>query len=346
MKETVLKELDGAGRDTYGILRDAPAALKADREVVLAAVANNGLALQFAAADVQADREIVLASVANDGYALLFAADALRMDREVVLAVVATDGGALQFAADALRADREVVGQAVATDADALQYADEALRSDDTVKSLAAGRDDAPADETRATFARRRGLADEALVPGTRLRIATHGDGAYERFERRQLGCNVHYVRFDDGVVQKVELKKLQPVQWSVLAPPGDTDSATAEEGVPPDMEPEPEPPESASRAKEAACAEECPTFRACRQFVESFGLPEGTFDASSNICFCSKYGCAARHPDTQTRGRRPYGFPKGWCGLGLMISSEEFKRRRIWEDWDVEMRRTQRWRF
>ena len=98
-----------------------------------------------------------------------------------------------------------------------------------------------------------------------------------------------------------------------------------------------------ASRATEAACAEKCPTFRACRQFVESFGLPEGTFDASSNICFCSKHGCAARHPDTQTRGRRPYGFPKGWCGLGLMISSEEFKRRRIWEDWDVAFHGTKK---
>jgi hypothetical protein len=53
----------------------------------------------------------------------------------------------------------------------------------------------------------------------------------------------VHYVRFDDGVVQKVELKKLQPIQWSVLAAPGDAAAVeAAEEGVPPDMEPEPEP--------------------------------------------------------------------------------------------------------
>jgi hypothetical protein len=74
-KEAVLAELDGASRrDDTGssssaidILRDAPAALQADREVVLAAVAKSYHALYYAAAALKADREVVLAAVAKNG---------------------------------------------------------------------------------------------------------------------------------------------------------------------------------------------------------------------------------------------------------------------------------------
>jgi hypothetical protein len=97
------------------------------------------------------------------------------------------------------------------------------------------------------------------------------------------------------------------------------------------------------SREKEAGLAEACPTFRACRQFAVSFGLPKGTFDASSNICFCSKHDCATRHPDKASRGSRPYGYPKGWCGLGLLIDAGEFKRRGIFSDWDVAFHGTKK---
>ena len=41
----------------------APAALLADRDFILAAIAVNDDALQFAAADLQADREVVLVAV-------------------------------------------------------------------------------------------------------------------------------------------------------------------------------------------------------------------------------------------------------------------------------------------
>ena len=40
-------------------------ARKGDREIVLAAVAQNGFALYFAAAELKGDREFVLAAVAN-----------------------------------------------------------------------------------------------------------------------------------------------------------------------------------------------------------------------------------------------------------------------------------------
>jgi hypothetical protein len=63
-----------------------------------------------------------------------------------------------------------------------------------------------------------RGQADEALMPGTRLRVPKHGEGVYERFKRCTVGANDHYVRFDSGGgTKKVALKKLKPQEWSVL---------------------------------------------------------------------------------------------------------------------------------
>eukprot|EP01049_Picozoa_sp_SAG25_P005687 SAG25_NODE_396_length_8539_cov_5.889336_3_plen_1378_part_01 len=73
----------------------APAA---DRELVLAAVAQDGGALRYASAELQADREFMLTAVAQNGYALEYASAELRADREVVLAAVAQNGEALQYA--------------------------------------------------------------------------------------------------------------------------------------------------------------------------------------------------------------------------------------------------------
>ena len=70
--------------------------LRLDRDVVLAAVAQNGLALEFAAPQFQADRAVVLAAVAQNGNAIQFAAAALKADRGVVLAAIAQNGLALR----------------------------------------------------------------------------------------------------------------------------------------------------------------------------------------------------------------------------------------------------------
>ena len=79
--------------------------MKNDREVVLAAVAQYGRALQYAAAELKNDCEVVLAAVAQDGCALMWAAAELKNDREVVLAAVAQDGDALHYAPAKLRTD-------------------------------------------------------------------------------------------------------------------------------------------------------------------------------------------------------------------------------------------------
>ena len=90
-------------------------AAPADREVVLAAVQQNGEAFHYAAEELQADREVVLAAVQQYGYysspycVLKYASPELRADREVVLAAVRKGGDVFCCASPELKADREVV---------------------------------------------------------------------------------------------------------------------------------------------------------------------------------------------------------------------------------------------
>ena len=53
--------------------------LKGDFEVVLAAVSQNGKALQWASAELRGNREIVSSAVSQDGSALQWAAAELRL---------------------------------------------------------------------------------------------------------------------------------------------------------------------------------------------------------------------------------------------------------------------------
>ena len=76
-----------------------------EKQRVLAAVAQNGMALRDAAPELRRDREVVLAAVARNGRALQCAAAELQRDREVVMAAVAQDGRALWFAAAELKRD-------------------------------------------------------------------------------------------------------------------------------------------------------------------------------------------------------------------------------------------------
>ena len=112
-----------------------------DRDDVLAAVAQNGLALQHASVALRNDRGVVLAAVAQSGLALQHASVALRDDRDVVLAAVTQYGRALRYASEALQDDRDVVLVAVALYGTALAYASVALRSDHDVVLAAVTQD-------------------------------------------------------------------------------------------------------------------------------------------------------------------------------------------------------------
>ena len=54
--------------------------LRKDRDVVLAAVQQNGLALQYASEDLRKDRDVVLAAMEQNGYAIEHASPELKAD--------------------------------------------------------------------------------------------------------------------------------------------------------------------------------------------------------------------------------------------------------------------------
>ena len=128
-------------------LKFASDKLKDDKEIVLAAVANNALeypfkyALEFASEKIKDDREIVLAAVTKSGSALEFASDKLKDDKEIVLAAVTKYGGALEYASTKLKDDREFILAAVTNGGFALQYASDKLKDDKEIV-LAAVTDD------------------------------------------------------------------------------------------------------------------------------------------------------------------------------------------------------------
>jgi hypothetical protein len=110
-------------------LQHASDPLRADREVVLAAVAQDGLALEYSLTE---DREIVLTAVAQNGDALGYVSGQLQSDRQVVLAAVGQDGLALGYVPE-LCEDQEVVLAAVSQNGLALKYASEDMQSDKEV---------------------------------------------------------------------------------------------------------------------------------------------------------------------------------------------------------------------
>lgn len=116
--------------ETGGDLRYAAGPLKSDREVVMAAVKQSGGALWHAAAKLKADPEVVLEAVKEDAGALWYASAKLKTNREFVLQCVAVNGNSLRYVATALKDDREVVLTAVAQDRTALRYASASLQKD------------------------------------------------------------------------------------------------------------------------------------------------------------------------------------------------------------------------
>tara|TARA_Y100000031_G_scaffold106091_1_gene116854 strand:- start:898 stop:2298 length:1401 start_codon:yes stop_codon:yes gene_type:complete len=104
-------------------LEHADKSLKADREIVLAAVKQDGYALEYAAKSLKADREVVLKAVKEEGLALEYAAKSLKADREIVLAAVKNNGNALEYAAKSLKADPDIVLAAAKANGGALEEA-------------------------------------------------------------------------------------------------------------------------------------------------------------------------------------------------------------------------------
>ncbi|MCH9689476.1 MAG: DUF4116 domain-containing protein [Gammaproteobacteria bacterium] len=134
-----------------------------DKDLVLAAVENYGLALQFASGELKNDFDVVLAAVTQDPNAIQFASEALQEDDEIlsalpednlaipyafseednnnktiVLAAVQEAGGLLAYASEELRADKNIVWAAVTQDPLAIAFASAALQQDPDIKQLIA----------------------------------------------------------------------------------------------------------------------------------------------------------------------------------------------------------------
>ena len=110
-------------------------ALRADKDIVLHAVRQDGCALYYAATKLQEDREVALVAVKQNFQALYYVSATLKSDRSVVLAAIESGGSrgweALPFAGRELRADRGVVLEAAKSSTDAaLRFATPSIRFD------------------------------------------------------------------------------------------------------------------------------------------------------------------------------------------------------------------------
>jgi hypothetical protein len=103
---------------------------KGDKDVVLAAVKQNGRALEYVSEELKSDKEVVLAAVAQTVAALKYVSEELKGDKEVILVVVTQNGWALNYASKELKGDKEVVLAAVKQNRNALEYASEELKAD------------------------------------------------------------------------------------------------------------------------------------------------------------------------------------------------------------------------
>merc|ERR1712072_374409 len=75
----------------------------------LQAAAKDGTNLRAMECEFQGDREVVLAAVQQNGGALPYASSELQRDRDLVLAAVRQNGGALCYTSSEFKRDREVV---------------------------------------------------------------------------------------------------------------------------------------------------------------------------------------------------------------------------------------------
>ena len=169
----------------------------------MAAVKQDGEALQFAAAALRGDKELVLAAVKQNGRALAHADEALQGDAEVVLAAVEGTEEALVYAAPALRGSKIFLLEALERNGWALRYAPAALQGDQTFLLEALERDasatrdalDVAVEERDAASAELRDLVDaqaKLLETNGSLRDALEVELATKATLRQTLDAENH----------------------------------------------------------------------------------------------------------------------------------------------------------
>ena len=104
--------------------------LRSDREFMLAAVKENNLTLKFASIELLSDREFMLAAEKEVVWAAKYASPKLRSDREFMLAAAKQNFRALEYSSNELRSDREFMLAAVKQNVSSLEYASDELKAD------------------------------------------------------------------------------------------------------------------------------------------------------------------------------------------------------------------------
>ena len=207
-----------------------PSSVAEERARVIAAVTDDGMALQFVSRAMSGDKEVVLAAVAQTGFALRHASNAMRGDKEVVLATVAQTGFALEFASNAMRGDKEVVLAAVAQTGFALRDASARLRGDKEVVLAAVTQDGLALEFASDEFSADKQVVLAAVTQdGRALRFASDAlknDEQVVKVAVRQTGLALEYaserLRHDKEVVLVADkwffaAGRLRPWSWSRL---------------------------------------------------------------------------------------------------------------------------------
>jgi len=122
---------------TKYFLKYAPEEIKRNRSIVLEALKNDGLALEFISTEFKNDREIVLVAVKSSGKALEYASNELKNDREIVLEAVkrikpydARSYSVLKFASSELKDNKEIVFTAIQSNIHQYLDASENIKKD------------------------------------------------------------------------------------------------------------------------------------------------------------------------------------------------------------------------
>lgn len=128
-------------RENPFALCDAPASMKANKELVREAAIREASSLAYAAETLRSDHEFALDLVSHCGFALRYFSADVRASREVVLSAVQSAGSVLKCA-EGLQGDPEIVLAAVQQDAKALMHADPDLLHDTdfTMQAMATNR--------------------------------------------------------------------------------------------------------------------------------------------------------------------------------------------------------------
>ena len=113
--------------------------LKADREIIYAAVRCNCYNYRIVPTIYQADKELFLIALekAEDYTILSCATPAIQDDKEIVLLAVRNNYGNLSYASPRLKDDEEVVTEAIKNDGAAIRYASDRLKGDLEIARMA-----------------------------------------------------------------------------------------------------------------------------------------------------------------------------------------------------------------